>query len=252
MKKTLKIIGILAAVVVVSFAFLMFKTFGGLSKMSPETLAAHGVVSVADGFVQAFIIPDGQGGAVLVDCTADAEAKTLKAKLQELNLSVTAILVTHGHGDHVAGCQTFPEAPLYALESEKDLVEGTGSPKGPMTKLGQNDASKMHKLTTALRDGETLDLGGLQVQVFAIPGHTSGSAAFLAKDVLFLGDSVAADSSGKLRDAPWLFSDDAIECAKSVKGLAKKLENVPVKALAFSHSGALNGKGALLSYAQEP
>jgi glyoxylase-like metal-dependent hydrolase (beta-lactamase superfamily II) len=110
----------------------------------------------------------------------------------------------------------------------------------------------MHQVTAGLKDGEIIDVQGVVVQAFAIPGHTEGSAAYLVKDVLFLGDSVTAESSGKLRSAHWVTSDDVARAELSVKALAKKLQASEVNHLAFSHSGPLAGFQPLMAYAQEP
>ncbi|HSQ61747.1 MAG TPA: hypothetical protein VLM85_00975, partial [Polyangiaceae bacterium] len=79
-------------------------------------------------------------------------------------------------------------------------------------------------VTRALHDGEKVEVGDKEVRVFAIPGHTAGSAAYLVAGVLFLGDSAGMRSDGKLAGAPWLFSDDHAQNHASLAALAKRLE----------------------------
>lgn len=250
MKRALLIVLAVVVLLVVGFGGMMASAFMGLAAVSPVTELPNGVIGIADGYVQAFIVPLGEGNAALIDCGNDPEAKILKAKLAELKLTVKTIFVTHGHRDHVGGCKSFPDAEMLALEAERGLAEGAVAAKGPLTKMAKNDPSQMHKVTRGLADGETVELGATKVQVFAIPGHTAGSTAYLVDEVLFLGDAVAGQSDGKVRNAPWMFTDDQDQCRASVQGLAKKLKDsgASVKSLAFAHSGPLAGLQPLLDF----
>jgi glyoxylase-like metal-dependent hydrolase (beta-lactamase superfamily II) len=238
------------AVLLLAFGVMVASAFIGLKPVSPVTQLPNGVIGVADGYVQAFIVPAGNSAAALIDCGNDPEAKALKAKLAELKLTVKMIFITHGHRDHVGGCKQFPEAELFSLETERPLAEGEVAAKGPLTRMSKNDPAQMHKVTRGLTDGETVELGDLKVQVFALPGHTAGSAAYLANEVLFLGDAVTGQADGQVRNAPWMFTDDQAQCRASVQGLAQKLQRTgtPVRALAFAHSGPLEGLAPLASF----
>lgn len=229
---------------------LVMSTFIGLKPIPETTELPGGALAVKDGFVQAFILPAGDGGAVLIDCGPDPEAKAIKAQLARAGLTVRAVFLTHGHGDHVSGCAAFPGAELYAMGADKAILEGTEAPKGPFTRFGKNDPTKVAKLSRALADGAVEVLGSLKIKAYAIPGHTAGSAAFLANGVLFLGDAVAGQEDGKVRGPPWLFSDDAPQGAASVRALAKRLaaDGERVKTLAFAHSGAFEGLDPLLAF----
>jgi glyoxylase-like metal-dependent hydrolase (beta-lactamase superfamily II) len=80
-------------------------------------------------------------------------------------------------------------------------------------------------VTRPLRDGDVIAVGGSQFEIFAIPGHTLGSAAFLVHGVLFLGDSAAARSDGKIEPAPPVFSTDRTQNQQSLRQLATRLKD---------------------------
>ena len=88
---------------------------------------------------------------------------------------------------------------------------------------------------------------GGEVVAFAVPGHTAGSASYLTKGLLLMGDNAQAETGGALRPAMWLFTDDTDENRKSLHELAGKLRSRgdEIEAIACAHSGPLTGAKAL-------
>lgn len=250
MKRVLLIVGIVFVALFGVFFATVGSAFMGLVA-AVDGPVAPGVQLVRDGYVNAFLV-DLDDGVALVDCGNDPEAKTIVAALKARSLepsAVKAIFVTHGHPDHVAGCQRFPGAAVYVFEGDRGLAEGTEPAKGPLPKMMGIQKGKSVKVTNALVDGATVQLGSVGVTAWNIPGHTGGSAAFLARGVLFLGDSATGQSDGQLRAAPWVFSDDLDQCKASLRALAAR---VPpgVSKLAFAHSGSFENASALAAYAK--
>ena len=191
----------------------------------------------------------------LVDAGNDASGKAILAELSRRQLgpdAVVAILLTHGHPDHTAGLKLFPKARVVALEREVGLVEGTEGSHGPMTRLAPVRPTGV-KVSWPVRDGDLIVIDDTEVRVYAVPGHTAGSAAYLVDGVLFLGDAADTDDSGQMLGAPWIFSDSQSDDRESLTRLAKRLQqdHAVVKALAFAHSGVrTEGLAPLLAFAQ--
>ena len=77
----------------------------------------------------------------------------------------------------------------------------------------------------------------------------------VAGGVLFFGDSADASRDGQVKGAPWLFTEDTAQDRLSLIHLADRLrqEGTEVKALIFSHSGALTrGLEPLITFARQP
>lgn len=114
------------------------------------------------------------------------EADTILEKLTELGLSLEAILLTHGHFDHVGavrqlaadtGCAVFLCAEDLAMPPQ--LTAGT------------------LYYTHTYTEGTQLHLAGLDITVWQTPGHTPGSVCLLVEDTLFSGDTLFAGSCGR-------------------------------------------------------
>jgi hydroxyacylglutathione hydrolase len=235
MKRVLKWVGIAVLVLVALAGVAWYSAFGGNSAIVDGELVP-GARTVKDGFVSAVMLDAGAGKVALIDAGNDATGKALLAALTARGLgpdAVAAIFLTHGDGDHTAGCKVFPGAQVYALADDVALV---------------GDAAKA---VHALHDGEITRVGDLRVETFAVPGHTPGSAVYLADGVLFFGDSAGASTEGKVTKAVRLFSKDSALNVASLKALTIRLRprSGEIKELAFAHTGPLQGFAPLEAFA---
>jgi hydroxyacylglutathione hydrolase len=123
------------------------------------------------------------------------EAPELALQLERLGTSCAAILVTHGHFDHLGGVADLAEstgAPIYMPEGERERLERycefapAGVPGRPYTP------------DHLLEGGETIDVAGLSFECVAIPGHSPAHIAFYADGHLFSGDLLFAGSVGRV------------------------------------------------------
>lgn len=141
---------------------------------------------------------------VVVDPGQDA-VEDLDALLREHRLKPVAVLLTHGHIDHVwsvAPVCGARDVPAWIHPDDRDLLSDPA--KGFPPQAG--DVFGGLKLTEPddvreLSDGATLRLAGLEFRVDHRPGHTRGSVTFLAPvedtQVLFAGDLLFAGSIGR-------------------------------------------------------
>ena len=250
--KIFKILGIVVGLLVAGLAVLLLVTFsGGMPIQDGQRL--DGVEVVKDGIVSAFIVDIDDRSVALIDAGNDRQAKPILLALARRNLApdaVKAILLTHGDHDHTAGVPAFPHAEIMALEPDVALTEGR-----EVKSLFKHFASPHPngiQVGRALHDGERVTLGNLDVQVFAVPGHTKGSAAFLARGVLFLGDSAEATKDAKLAAGHWLFTENPAQDRASLRALVQRLASsaAEVKAIACAHSGVLSsGLAPLVAFA---
>jgi hydroxyacylglutathione hydrolase len=135
-----------------------------------------------DGFEVNSYVVHAPEGDIVVDAGAEPE-KILGAT----RAPVVAILVTHGHADHVD-----------ALEFVRNE---TGAP------LYMHPADAEGKVTDyeALEDGQALDVAGLGIRVFHTPGHSPGSVTFVLGHDQIVGDLILPGSVGRtdIQGASW-------------------------------------------------
>lgn len=254
MKRILKIVGVVVGLFVITALSVIAPAFLGRRSV-PEGLVVNGIRIVKDGMVSVAVVPIGERDVALIDTGNDATGKAILDELTRRGLgpdAVRTIVITHGHPDHLGAVAAFPEASVMALAGEVDLIEGRVAARGPLPRLFPAKPTGIH-VARALQDGETITLGDTAIRVFAVPGHTAGSAAYLVHDALFLGDAADADRDGALTGAPWVFSDSQAEDRASLVALHSRLvrEGAVVKSIVFAHSGALTeGLAPLATFAQ--
>jgi hydroxyacylglutathione hydrolase len=123
--------------------------------------------------------------ALVVD---PGDAAPVQNALRQLGLTLTAILVTHHHLDHVGGLKALQTPHLRVHGPRHEAIEG---------------------VTDLLGEGDVVTWCGLRIEVLDVPGHTAGHIAYLIDDVnlpeqaapiAFVGDTLFSGGCGRVFD----------------------------------------------------
>ena len=130
--------------------------------------------------------------AVLVDPGLD-----LISVIDEIKkYHIEAILITHGHIDHIDGCG-LANAPIYV--GKDDLVNFTDLSRSLYKMTGTKPKYDASKLTLiGVSDNEVINLEDFSFKVIHTPGHTDGSCCYLYYNNLFSGDTLFNGSIGRV------------------------------------------------------
>lgn len=114
--------------------------------------------------------------------------------LEKEGLSLDAILLTHGHFDHVGAVEALVEATGCQLwMHERDYSQFPNPTNSYFYPLANSDFTEIR----FCEHQEQICAGGLTFTVWATPGHTWGSVCYLCEDSLFCGDTLFAGSCGR-------------------------------------------------------
>lgn len=142
-----------------------------------------------------FIYQEDSKKVIFVD-PAD-KGEYLYQALQKNGLEVAGILLTHGHFDHIWGCEKLRElsgAKVYAYEGEKEVCE-----KIEKNLSGQAGRPCTVKADVYLKDMQEFEIAGIKGKIMATPGHTEGGCCYYFEEdkILISGDTLFAESVGR-------------------------------------------------------
>ena len=142
-----------------------------------------------------FVYREGSSKVIFID-PADYGEQIFQA-MKNNGFEVAAILLTHGHFDHIWGCSRLRQltsAPVYAYEGEEDVLLSSDL----NVSAGAGRACTV-KANTLLKDGQELIIEGMTFKVIATPGHTKGSCCYYFEeaDMLISGDTLFEESVGR-------------------------------------------------------
>lgn len=157
-----------------------------------------------------YLVSDENGETAVIDPGYTPEI--ILSAAREQHLTIRAVLLTHGHFDHVGGIRGIAESvhcPVYAHEREFSLPE----------RLRRGLIA-----TDCYAEGDEIEVGTLRFAVLETPGHTPGSVCLRCGNALFSGDTLFAGSCGRVD----LGGGNGAQMLKSLARLAALEENLTV------------------------
>ncbi len=138
---------------------------------------------------------EGTKECVLIDPAVYAPEIT--AYIRSEGLVMRAILLTHGHFDHIMGIDGFLEefsVPVYAHRDEEVLLNDAS-----MNASQEFRRPYAYSKASYVEDGQVLKLAGMEFRVIHTPGHTIGGCCYYLEQekILFSGDTLFRESMGR-------------------------------------------------------
>ncbi len=153
-------------------------------------------------------------------------AAVVERQLTTLHLEPVAILLTHGHFDHVAGVEQIRATyniPVYIHEADAAMLSDSAENLGDWLSPGTFQKISCHVPVT---EGETLSFGKLQFKALHTPGHTLGSLCWQCEDCLFTGDTLFRMSRGRT-DFPGGSDAQMLDSLRRLKHLEQEFQVLP-------------------------
>lgn len=142
-----------------------------------------------------FLVNSDTNETLIVDPADNSAA--IKSRIMEKGYIPKAILLTHGHFDHILAAHELRQRYdilIYAHEAEAELAADSR-----LNLSGQFGSSFALKVDRTMKDGDRQNLNGMEFQVIHTPGHTQGSCCFYFPEqgVLISGDTLFNASVGR-------------------------------------------------------
>lgn len=157
-------------------------------------------------YIKSFVV-----GPVMTNCYLLGDEATRKAAFidpgdsgarlaslaEEGNWDVCAVLLTHGHFDHIAGVAALLDALAGSGHTDVPVyIHRADYPVAPAS-FGRGVSLEGIENVHFYDEGDTVQVGSLTVTVLATPGHTAGGVTLRCEDALFTGDTLFAGSMGR-------------------------------------------------------
>ncbi len=130
---------------------------------------------------ECFIVDPGAGSEKIVEY------------IKSENLTPKAILLTHGHFDHIAKVAKVNEEfnlPVYIGKGDSEMLDDP-------TIIRSGIMVHPIKDYITVEDGEILNIGGMEIKCIATPGHSKGGICYLSEGEMFVGDTIFRGNIGR-------------------------------------------------------
>lgn len=172
-----------------------------------------------------YIVSDSTKKCVIIDPAGNS--KTIMQELSALNLTPKAVLLTHGHYDHISALSDIAEQyvnlPVYIHKSEVPyLADSNFNLSVPLC----GEVYTFNGNVKEVENGTVIKIGTLEFKVLHTPGHTPGSVCYITEDSIFSGDTLFASTVGRT-DFPGGSYPTLLASLKKLKALDKDYNIYP-------------------------
>jgi len=143
-----------------------------------------------------YIVYTREGGEALV-FDPGADAKKILEFIEQKNLKVKNIILTHGHFDHILAAGQVKEATGAKVVIHAYEANSLKESKPSMYPSIADEPYRRCEPDILLYGGEKTRFGGTDVQFFCTPGHTTGSMCIIIDDMIFSGDTLFKGDCGR-------------------------------------------------------
>jgi len=180
--------------------------------------------------VNTYVVPHPNGNGTCLVIDPSDHCGDVVAYIQKENLRPLAILLTHGHFDHIMGIPdilgAFGSVPVFIHDGDRERLADPMSNGSVLMGGSFSHTENVESLT----EGK-MSIGAFEFDVLYTPGHTQGGCDFLFDGVCFCGDTIFAGSVGRT-DLPGGNGDQLIDSIN-----AKILTLPPQTILCPGHGG---------------
>lgn len=155
--------------------------------------------------------------AVLIDCSGDFDK--INKDLSENNAKLKFILLTHGHYDHIGGCDEFTNKLNVPIYVHKDDTMWLSNIKKQCDYFSLPDFPAP-VISEYIDEDTKLKIGEHNIKILHLKGHTKGGLGFLVENMLFSGDTLFYEEIGRC-DLPGGNFDDIVE------SISRKIYSLP-------------------------
>lgn len=141
-----------------------------------------------------YVLEGEDGKAVVIDPASSAEVIRF---LNSKNLTLGAIILTHGHFDHFAGVPELKrrtDCEVIGTKPDEEMFKSAAKSWADFMPYMEFEPVTLDR---SFSDGEEFTVCGLTFRVMGTPGHTAGSCLLFIDDVIFAGDTIFCGSIGR-------------------------------------------------------
>jgi len=179
-----------------------------------------------------YILRENEAAKDCLIVDAGLEADEMIDVLRAHKLNPVAVVLTHGHADHITGLaalrENFPGIKVYIHKLDAQMLTGA---EGNLSELA-GELFSTDPADFLIEEGDVIKQAGIRLEVLHTPGHTPGGVSLYSKDerIVFSGDALFAESVGRT-DFP---GGSMTQLIKSIK---EKLFTLPDETIVYPGHG---------------